>query len=109
MESIAYRRDAIAKAKKYDEVYERMGTREGEKEHKIAKARAQSQRDVGNAKCVKDEKGEVLVMDDEIQSRWRRYFEGLLNEGAKIGEQGEEVAGEKGMVEEVSFVKWNVH
>ena len=66
-----------------------MGTREGEKEvYKIAKSRAQSQRDVGNAKCVKDEKREVLVRDDEIQSRWRRYFEGLLNEGAMIGEQG---------------------
>ena len=39
--------------------------------YKIAKLRAQSQRDVGNAKCVKDENGEVLVMDHEIQSRWR--------------------------------------
>ena len=47
-----------------------MGTRECEKEvYKIAKSRAQSQRDVGNAKCVKDEQGEVWVMEDEIQSR----------------------------------------
>ena len=34
-----------------------MGTREGKKEvYRIAKVRAQSQRDVGNAKSVKDEK-----------------------------------------------------
>ena len=41
-------------------------------------------------RCVRDEKGEVLVMDDEILNRWRRYFEALMNEGAETVEQEEE-------------------
>ena len=67
---------AISKAKKYDEVYEKLGTREGEKGiYKLAKSRARSQRDVGDVKCVRDENGEVLVKNEEVQDRWRRYFE----------------------------------
>ena len=58
---------AIAKGKKYDRVYEKLGTREGEKDiYKIAKPRAQTQRDVGDVRCVRDENGEVLVRHNEI-------------------------------------------
>ena len=85
----AKRAVAVAKAKKYHGVYEWMGTREGEKEvYRIAKARAQSQNDVGNAKSVKDENEEVLVTDNEIQNRWQRYFEGLMNKGAERRARG---------------------
>ena len=58
---------AMAKGKKYNEVYEKLGTREGRKEvYRIARSRAQKQRDVGNAKCVRDEDEEVLVMDNKV-------------------------------------------
>ena len=63
----------------------------------------QSQRDVGNAKSVKDTNGEVFVMDDKIQNRWQRYFEGLMNEGAERKEQRQEAAKEQEIVEGVSF------
>ena len=99
----AKRAVAMAKNKRYDEVYEKMGTREGEKEvYRIAKSRAKSQRDVGYVKCVRGEDGKVLVMDNEIQDRWRRYFEGLMNEGAEIVEPGEEGREEEQGVEVVS-------
>ena len=81
----------MAKNKRYDEVYEKMGTRKGEKEvYRIAKSRAKSQRDFGYVKYMRGEDGEVLVMDNEIQDRWRRYFVGLMNEGAELVELGEE-------------------
>ena len=87
----AKRAVAIAKGKQYDELYDRLGTREGEKGvYKIAKSRARSQRDVGDVRCVRDENGEVLVKDNEIQDRWQRYFSALTNEGAELGEQKEE-------------------
>ena len=94
---------AISKGKQYDEVYDRLGTREGEKGvYKIVKSRARSQRDVGDVRCVRDENGEVLVKDNEIQDRWRGYFSTLMNEGAKLGEQKEEVREEEREVELVS-------
>ena len=53
-------------------------------------------------KCVRDENGEVLVMDNEVQDRWRRHFERLMNEGADLAEQ-EEAEGEEELgVEQVS-------
>ena len=90
---------AISKAKKYDEVYEKLGTREGEKDiYKLAKSRARSQRDVGDVKCVRDGNGEVLVNNEEVQDRWQTYFETLMNEGAELAQQTEE-GGEKRGVE----------
>ena len=70
--------------------------------YKIAKSRARSQRDVGDVQCVRDENGEVLVRDDEIQDRWRRYFAALMNEGVEPEEQKEEDGEEKQQVELVS-------
>ena len=70
--------------------------------YKIAKSRARSQRDVCDVQCVKDENGEVLVRDDEIQDRWRRYFAALMNEGVELEEQKEEGVEEKQRVELVS-------
>ena len=87
----AKRAVAVAKGKKFDEMYKRLGTREGEKDvYRLAKSRARSQRDVGDVKCVRNERGEVLVMDNEVQDRWRGYFEKLMNEAAETVEQEEE-------------------
>ena len=87
----ARRAVAMAKGKKFEELYEKLGTKEGEKDvYKIANWRSRPQKDVGNVRCVRDERGEVLVMDDEILIRWRRYFEALMNEGVETVEQEEE-------------------
>ena len=42
--------------------------------YRIAKARARSQKDIGYVKCMRDEKGEVLVKDGEIQDRFAEVF-----------------------------------
>jgi len=57
---------------------------------------------MGDVQCVRDENGEVLVRDDEIQDRWRRYFAALMNEGVEPEEQKEEDGEEKQRVELVS-------
>ena len=60
--SAAKRAVAMAKGKKYDEVYEKLGTREGKKEvYRIASSRVWKQRDVGNTECVRGENGEVWL------------------------------------------------
>lgn len=102
----AKRAVAVAKGKKYDELYERLGTREGEKDvHRIAKSRARAQKDVVEVRCVKDEAGEVLVRDREIQDRWRRYFAGLMNDvgESEIVEQVEKRVEEEQEVEPVTL------
>ena len=99
----AKRAVAAAKGKKFDELYERLSTKEGEKDiYRIANSRARSQRDVGDVRCVRDEGGDVLVMDSEIQDRWQRYFAGLMNEGAVLVEQKDRSSVEEGAVELVS-------
>ena len=73
---------AEAKAKRYEDLYERLETKEGEKEvYKLARQRERSTRDVEGVKCIKDEQGKVLTMDAEIQKRWETYFCKLMNEG----------------------------
>ena len=95
---------AKAKANKYEELYERLGTREGEKEvYKIAKARGQRQKDVGHVRCMKDEQGKVLTSENEIQERWRSYFAKLMNEGAGDEVQGTEAGSQIEEIQRVTF------
>lgn len=35
-------------------------------------------------KCIKDEKGKVLVQDKDIKDRWKNYFHKLFNDSYKI-------------------------
>ena len=70
-----------AKLKKYDELYERLGTKEGEKEvYRLAKEREKQSRDFKNVWCIKAEDRRVLTKEKEVIKRWKDYFEGLLNE-----------------------------
>ena len=51
-----------AKLKKYDELYERLGTKEGEKEvYRLAKEREKQSRDFRNVWRIKDEDRRVLT------------------------------------------------
>ena len=56
-----------AKCKAYEDLYNRLETREGEK-------------DIFNLAKIREK---VLVKDDDIKERWREYFSILLNEDSK--------------------------
>ena len=74
---------AVGEAKKRacDDLYARLGTKEGEKDiYKIAKVRERKTRDLSNIRCIKNEDGRILTQDEEILNRWMEYFSKLLNE-----------------------------
>ena len=77
---VARKAVAIAKSRAFDRLYHRLGTKEVEKEvFKLARAGERKTRDLGVARCIKDEEGKVLTENDEIRERWQRFFAKLLN------------------------------
>ena len=69
-----------------DEVYSKLGTKEGENDiYKLARIRERKCRDLNQVRCVKDENDKVLTKDNDIRERWKSYFEKLYNEGYTIG------------------------
>jgi len=71
---------AIAKNDAYEKLYQKLETKEGEKDvFKLAKAREKRTRDLGGIRCIKGEDGKVLVEETEIKERWQRYFSRLFN------------------------------
>ena len=71
---------SVAKGKAYDDLYQRLGTKEGEKDiYRMARIREQKTRDINQIKWIKDETDRLLVKDDEIKGRWREYFDKLFN------------------------------
>ena len=73
---------AVAKAKNntYRDWYEKLDTPEGEKIiYKVAKARNEKKKDVGEIAIVKDQNGDILIMEEDIKRRWQEYFSNLLN------------------------------
>ena len=70
-----------AKFKAYDDLYDKLGIKDGEKDaYKLAKLRERKTRDFNHIKCIKNEDSRVLVQEEKIKVRWRSYFEKLLNE-----------------------------
>jgi hypothetical protein len=70
-----------ARDKVYKEVYDKLDTKEGEKDiYRLAKMRDRKSRDLGMVRCIKDETQRVLVKDEEIKERWKDYFDKLFNE-----------------------------
>jgi len=69
-----------ARGRAYEDLYQKLSTKEGEKNiYKIAKLRERKTRDLNQVKCIKDEDDRILVKDAEIKSRWREYFNKLFN------------------------------
>ena len=67
-------KSAVSKAKlgKYDELYERLGTKEEEKEmYRLAKEREKQSRDFRNVWCIKDEDRRVSTKNKEVIKRWK--------------------------------------
>ena len=77
----AKRAVANAKEKAYEKLYETLESKEGEKDlYRLARQRNRASKDVQQVRTVKGVDGQVLTSADDVLSRWREYFEGLLNE-----------------------------
>jgi len=73
---------AVAKAKSdsVKHIYDELNTKEREaKIYKIAKARQRSRQDKQSINMIKDKDGNILTDEEAIRSRWKSYFEELLN------------------------------
>jgi hypothetical protein len=70
-----------ARGQIYDELYQWLGTKEGEKDiYRMAKSREMKMRDIIQVKCIKDETERLLTKDKDIKNRWQEYFDKLFNE-----------------------------
>jgi len=76
----AKRAVSVAKGQAYDDLYQQLGTEEGEKDiYRVARIRERKTRDINQIKCIKDGTDRLLVKDEEIKARWREYFNKLFN------------------------------
>ena len=77
---IAKRAVNEAKGWAYEDLYRRLSTKEGENDiYRMARARDRKTRDFNQVKCIKDEREQLLVKEDEIRHRWQEYFDKLFN------------------------------
>ena len=78
--SIAKKEVAKAKEKAYDDLYEKLDTKEGEKDlYRLTRQRDRDGKDMQHVKMIKDKDGDVLTNEENILRRWKEYFEDLLN------------------------------
>ena len=70
-----------AKGQAYKDLYRRLSTKEGEKNiYRMARAHHDRKtRDSNQVKCIKDEREQLLVKEDEIRHRWQEHFDKLFN------------------------------
>ena len=45
----------------------------------MARVRERKTRDFNQIKCIKNERGHLLVKEDKIRHRWQEYFDKLIN------------------------------
>ena len=77
----AKRAVARAKAEAYQHLHKAMETPDGlNMALRIAKQRSKNSKEITQPKIIKDEQGNILKEDEDIKSRWHRYFCELLNE-----------------------------
>ena len=70
----------MAKGCAYDNLYERLETKEGKKElYRLARQRDKAGKDVQHVRVIKDENGNVMVNLEAVLKRWKEYFEKLMN------------------------------
>ena len=72
---------AKAKSKAYDELYEGLDTKEGEKTlYRLARQRHQAGKDVQQVRMMKDKDGNVMTDEESVLRIWKEYYMGLMNE-----------------------------
>jgi hypothetical protein len=68
----------------YDALYQRLGTKEGEKDiYRMAKSWERKTRDIIQVKYIKDATERLLTKDEDIKNKWREYFDKLFNEDSE--------------------------
>jgi hypothetical protein len=68
---VAKRAMSVAKGPTYDDLYQRLGTKEEENDiYRMARIHERKTRDIKQIKCVKDETDGLLVKDKEIKDKW---------------------------------------
>jgi hypothetical protein len=68
----------------YDGLYQRLCTKEGEKNiYRMVKSRERKTNDIIQVKCIKDETDRLLTKDEDIKNMWREYFDKLFNEDSE--------------------------
>ena len=71
---------AKARNKAYEELYEKLATKEGKNEvFKIAKQRNRQSKDVQQVRVIKSKTGEIMMEEEKVKQRWKEYFDNLLN------------------------------
>jgi hypothetical protein len=61
-----------ARGRVYEELYDRLGAKEGEMDiYKKAKIRERETSELNQDKCINDEANHILLKDGEIKNRWR--------------------------------------
>ena len=76
----AKRAISVAKGRAYEDLYQRLSMKEGEKDiYRMARVCERKTRDFNQVMCIKDEREHLLVKEDEIRHRWQEYFDKLFN------------------------------
>ena len=76
----AKRAVSVAKGRAYEDLYQHLSTKEGENNiYRMTRVREKKTRDFNQVKCIKDERGHLLVKENEIRHRWQEYFDKLFN------------------------------
>ena len=68
-----------AKGQAYEDLYRCLSTKKGEKDiYRMARAHDRKTRNFNQVKCIKNEREQLLVKEDEIRHRWQEYFDKLF-------------------------------
>jgi len=71
---------AVAKNYVYERLYQRLESKEGEKEvFKLARSEKRRTTDLSSVRCIKYEDGRVLIEHTKLQEGWRSYFYNFFN------------------------------
>jgi hypothetical protein len=76
----AKRAVSVANGRAYEDLYQHLSMKEGENDiYRMARVHERKTRDFNQVKCIKDERGYLLVKEDEIRYRWQEYFDKMFN------------------------------
>ena len=99
----ANREVAKARNKAYEELYEKLETKEGKNEvFKIAKQRNRQSKDVQQVRVIKSKTGEILMEEKKVKQRWKEYFDNLLNHESPRERRETRTEGRERDVEDIS-------
>ena len=70
-----------AKNNAYDELYEELDSKEGERTlYGLARQRHHAGKDVQQVRMMNDKDGKVMTDEESVLRIWREYYKGLMNE-----------------------------